>query len=549
MKQRSILFLFLFILSNIIHAEVDPNFHIYLCFGQSNMQGKGKIEEQDLTNVPERFKMMAAVDFPSMGRTMGEWYTATPPLCRPETGLCPADYFGRELVENLPDSITVGVINCAVDGCSIDMFDEDICKTYIVGQPSYMTTAAAAYDNNPFRRLVDMAKKAQQSGVIKGILIHQGETDMADGDTWRLKVHRVYMRMLKELGLNAADVPLLAGEMLRSEYGGVCSAHIAAVDKLYRTIPNVMVASSEGCPAGDQYHFNSAGYRTIGRRYGQKMLSYLTAYQQKVDIEATSLRSSTENATLLPGSYRKIHIYATDAEGNEQEITSACTYEVGDPALVSVESPQIVSGQQTGSTTITATYTCPSGQQLTLTLPVTVSLFNFDDGTFSTSLFGDGTLKQAGTHYSFKTKANGFGGWVFRNGIDISATPYLIADFYSKPAKNTKILIFDGDNYLDYRFGYNMSSPQKSQVIDLRTLKNSSDKNPDLTHIYGIAICCASTSLIYPTSMMLSAEDPTGIQSTPDAAASDAYYDLQGRRIATPTRGIYVQKGRKVLVP
>jgi hypothetical protein len=27
----------------------DPNFHIYLCFGQSNMEGHGPIEAQDLT--------------------------------------------------------------------------------------------------------------------------------------------------------------------------------------------------------------------------------------------------------------------------------------------------------------------------------------------------------------------------------------------------------------------------------------------------------------------------------------------------------------------
>ena len=26
----------------------DPNFHIYLCFGQSNMEGNANIEQQDL---------------------------------------------------------------------------------------------------------------------------------------------------------------------------------------------------------------------------------------------------------------------------------------------------------------------------------------------------------------------------------------------------------------------------------------------------------------------------------------------------------------------
>ena len=50
----------------------DPNFHIYLCFGQSNMEGNAKIEAQDLENVSDRFKMMAVVDNPEMGRVKGQ---------------------------------------------------------------------------------------------------------------------------------------------------------------------------------------------------------------------------------------------------------------------------------------------------------------------------------------------------------------------------------------------------------------------------------------------------------------------------------------------
>ena len=95
--------LILLILITLVVSEPDPNFHVYLAFGQSNMEGYGKIESQDTANVPERFKMMAAVDMPSKGRVKGEWYTAVPPLCREWTGLTPCDYFGRELVNNCND--------------------------------------------------------------------------------------------------------------------------------------------------------------------------------------------------------------------------------------------------------------------------------------------------------------------------------------------------------------------------------------------------------------------------------------------------------------
>ncbi|MBO5800621.1 MAG: hypothetical protein J6R41_11455, partial [Paludibacteraceae bacterium] len=52
-------------------AAPDPNFHIYLCFGQSNMEGQGNIEAQD-QNVDPRFLMMPTVN--CSNRQMGEWY-------------------------------------------------------------------------------------------------------------------------------------------------------------------------------------------------------------------------------------------------------------------------------------------------------------------------------------------------------------------------------------------------------------------------------------------------------------------------------------------
>ena len=36
---------------SISNSEPDPNFHIYLAFGQSNMEGQGEIEPQDIANV------------------------------------------------------------------------------------------------------------------------------------------------------------------------------------------------------------------------------------------------------------------------------------------------------------------------------------------------------------------------------------------------------------------------------------------------------------------------------------------------------------------
>ena len=103
----------------------DPNFHIYLSFGQSNMEGNAKIEPQDTVGVDNRFRVLEAVNCPELKREKGKWYTAVPPLCRCKTGLTLTDYFGRTMVTQLPENVKVGIINVAVGGCKIELFDKE----------------------------------------------------------------------------------------------------------------------------------------------------------------------------------------------------------------------------------------------------------------------------------------------------------------------------------------------------------------------------------------------------------------------------------------
>ncbi|MGM9698010.1 MAG: sialate O-acetylesterase [Prevotella sp.] len=257
-----------------VPASADPNFQIYLCFGQSNMEGNARPEAEDYENVPERFQVMAAVDMTDPARKRGEWYTATPPLCRQGTGLTPADYFGRTMCEKLPD-VKIGVVHVAIGGTSIKGFMEELCGDYIAGEADWFKNIMKNYDNNPFRRLVETAKKAQQFGVVKGILMHQGETDTGNSQ-WASMVNTVYERLLDELNLSAANVPLLAGEVVRTEMGGVCGGHNAAVNALPNTIPTAHAISSEGLEqGGDGLHFTAASYRTLGKRYAETMLELL----------------------------------------------------------------------------------------------------------------------------------------------------------------------------------------------------------------------------------------------------------------------------------
>ncbi len=256
----------------------DPNFYIFLCFGQSNMEGAARPEPQDLQGVSQRFLLMPAVDDPQRGRKIGEWCQALPPLCRPNTGLTPVDYFGRTLTENLPENIRVGVIHVAIGGIRIEGFMPDEIPNYIKTAPGWMIGMLKAYNDNPYERLVTLAKKAQKDGVIKGVLMHQGESNTGDPE-WANKVQNVYDHLLGDLQLKPEEVPLLAGEVVQANGEGQCIAMNKQIDELPKTLHTSQVISSTGCSNGpDKLHFDAAGYRELGRRYGEKMLE-LMGYQ------------------------------------------------------------------------------------------------------------------------------------------------------------------------------------------------------------------------------------------------------------------------------
>ena len=252
----------------------DPKFQIYLCFGQSNMEAGARPEEEDKGDVDPRFQMLAAADMPKWNRTKGNWYAANPPLNRQENNLGPVDFFGRMMVANLPKDHRVGVINVSVAGAKIELWGTTTYADYISKEaPDWMKGMVKQYDNNPFQRLVDMAKIAQKDGVIKGILLHQGESNSNDKE-WPSKVKAIYDGLIKELNLNPKEVPLLAGELKSQEEKGVCYRfNTDILPNLPKLLPNTFIISSAGCKGiPDPFHFSTAGMRELGHRYAVQML-------------------------------------------------------------------------------------------------------------------------------------------------------------------------------------------------------------------------------------------------------------------------------------
>ena len=296
--------------------EPDPNFYIFLCFGQSNMEGAARPEAQDLKSPGPRFLWMPAVDYPATEtlpeRKMGEWYEAIPPLCRPNTGLTPADWFGRTLVTSLPENIKIGVIHVAIGGIDIKGFLPDSIDNYVKTKaPNWMKGMLAAYDNNPYQRLVTLAKKAQKDGVIKGILMHQGETNTGDSK-WAGMVKEVYDNLCGDLQLKPEEVNLYAGNIVQADGKGVCIGCKKQIDELPQTLHTAQVISSDNCTNGpDRLHFDAAGYRELGCRYGEAVARHLGFEPKRPYIEMPKKIDAPADAfiaeTTVPGNeYPKI---------------------------------------------------------------------------------------------------------------------------------------------------------------------------------------------------------------------------------------------------
>jgi len=287
MKTKHLITLLLTLMTGTLHAQ-DQNFWIFLCFGQSNMAGQAPMEQVD-SIVPDRLLSMSATEGTD-GRHIGEWRKAVPPVCRQDTHLSPADYFGRTVLAAAPAGTRVGIISVAVEGCPLTFFDKDKYREAMQGeQRDWMLNILRQYDNDPYGRLVTLARKAQHDGVIKGILLHQGETD-AYTPEWQQRVHKIYTDLCADLRLDSAEVPMLVGETIRQEYGGVCAHANPTIDGLDGLWPGIHVVSAAGCtPSEDNVHFSTEGYRQLGRNYAAR-------YQAVKSGTATSLATAATDA-------------------------------------------------------------------------------------------------------------------------------------------------------------------------------------------------------------------------------------------------------------
>jgi len=129
--------------------------------------------------------------------------------------------------------------------------------------------------SHPYDEAIRRAKVAMQSGVIKGIIWHQGESDS------KPEAAKVHQAKLKELiarfrqDLGDDELPFIVGKL--GDFYVVKNPDAELINEVLETIPlevkNTACVDVSGLKhKGDVVHFDTKSYRELGRRYADLMI-------------------------------------------------------------------------------------------------------------------------------------------------------------------------------------------------------------------------------------------------------------------------------------
>jgi len=215
--------------------------HSFLLIGQSNMAGRGYIDEVEPIENPN-IKVLRN----------GRWQTMYVPVN------CDRVFSGISLAESFADAyqkehgVEVGLIPCADGGTRIEQWQK----------------GSLLYDNAVFQ-----SKLAERTSTLVGVLWHQGESDceLEYCDIYTNRFEKFYVDLQKDLKLS--DVPFLIGglgDFLEnydgiSEYYQNINSQLKIIADKNEMVGYVSAKDLESNP--DNLHFNSKSLREFGLRY------------------------------------------------------------------------------------------------------------------------------------------------------------------------------------------------------------------------------------------------------------------------------------------
>jgi hypothetical protein len=260
--------------SSSVELPSKKNFHLFILAGQSNMAGRGHIEEQDKVAHPRILALSAN----------REWVPAVAPIHfdKKQAGVGLGKSFALAMVEANPD-ITIGLIPAACGGSPIESWEPGGFHTQTQSPP---------YDD-----AISRTRTALKDGVLKGILWHQGESDSREV---RSKQYEKRLRALVERfrgEFNDPQLPIVIGQLGQFPEKP-WDEHRKRVDRAQQAVvqyfPQMDFVSSDGLtPMEDNTHFDSKSLRIFGQRYAD---AFLDASVVTKKFKSTARRTSGRSA-------------------------------------------------------------------------------------------------------------------------------------------------------------------------------------------------------------------------------------------------------------
>lgn len=233
------------------------NMDLFLLMGQSNMSGRGEVEEVDRYVHPRIFVLKNNL----------EWQFAQAPLHEDKrAGVGLGLEFARVLANRRP-SKNIGLIPCAVGGSPLSRWMPG-CDLY--------------------ESALIKAKKAMEVGTVRGLLWHQGENDSCGIEKTQTYKER-FFKMLCSIrsDLDSPSLPIIIGELgsfliefLSKDETIQKNPSIIkkAMINLVKNDHNIHFVTSEGLvDIGDSLHFDARSVREFGIRYAN---IYLKDYKE-----------------------------------------------------------------------------------------------------------------------------------------------------------------------------------------------------------------------------------------------------------------------------
>ena len=263
--KKTVISLVLFLMGISVNAQ-DQNYWIYLVIGQDNMIGKADAGTSTNGFLLDSFSKTIAET--AKGKRIG-FVTVTLPVS-------PIIAFDKQNYRNYVSNVTVESNKKALE----------------------------KYDNNPYGKLVSMARSAQNKGVVKGILLQQDGIDNYN-EAWLKRMRRIYYDIVGDLSLDSTEVPLLIGEVGRAEYGGKYAAANETYGKMHKVLQYSFVVSSANCPLADnKIYYSKEGLENLGRKFAIKALQGI-GYEFPEVRRTTSITKQTIDRKTLEV---KVHI-------------------------------------------------------------------------------------------------------------------------------------------------------------------------------------------------------------------------------------------------